>query len=111
MLVGDERNQCEGGGREAMNTEWAEAVKWTVLVVLHLAAGWLGRGVYDQPRRRATERALEAARLELRALTAHTMARHKARSEAASRGHATRRGKGKTAEELPRTFGVMEVEP
>jgi hypothetical protein len=94
-----------------MSAEWAEAIAWTALVALYLLAGWFARAVWDQPRRRATERALEAARLELKALAEHTMARHKARSEAAVRGHATRRGRVKTAEELPRTFGVMEVQP
>ena len=94
-----------------MNAEWAEVIKWTALVLLYLLAGWFARAVWDQPARRATERALESARLELKALTEHTMARHKARSEAAVRGHATRRGRGKAAEELPRTFGVMEMQP
>ena len=94
-----------------MNAEWAEAIKWTVLVVLYLLAGWLARGVWDQPARRATERALESARLELRALTAHTMARHKVRSEAASRGHATRRGRGKATEGVAWPVVGPEVQP
>lgn len=94
-----------------MSAEWIDAIKWTALVVLYLLAGWFARAVWDQPRRRATERALDAARLELKALTAHTMARHKARSEAAVRGHATRRGRGKAAEGLARPVVEPEVQP
>jgi hypothetical protein len=70
-------------------------------VLLYFLAGWFARGVWDQPARRATERALECARLELRTLTAHTMARHKARSEAAVRGHATRRAASAVAAAQP----------
>jgi hypothetical protein len=92
-----------------VNAEWAEVFKFGVLLAVYLLTGWFARGWYDAPARRALERALESARLELRALTAHTMARHKARSEAAVRGHATRRAASAVAAAQP-TIG-SEVRP
>ena len=115
-----------------MSAEWAEVIAWYGVPVLILAAGWFAHAVWDQPRRNATERALEAAlakqrateqlydglrrvyagcREQLATLTAHTMARHKARSEAAVRGHATRRGRGKASEGLAWPVIGPELEP
>jgi hypothetical protein len=94
-----------------MSAEWAELIAWYGVPVLLLAAGWFARAVWEQPRRNATEQALEQARLELRTLTAHTMARHKARSEAAVRGHATRRGRGKAMEGVEPPIVSLEFHP
>ena len=96
-----------------MSAEWAELIAWYGVPVLLLAAGWFARAVWEQPHRNATEQALEQARSELRTLTAHTMARHKARSEAAVRGHVTRRGRGnaKAVEWVERPGGGLEAQP
>jgi hypothetical protein len=84
-----------------MNAEWMDVATSAAIAVGNLVAGWFAHAVWDQPRRNATERALESARLELKALTAHTMARHKARSDAALRGHATRRAASAVAAAQP----------
>jgi len=90
----------------------AEAIVWFSMPVLLLAAGWFAHATWEQPHRNELEQALEQARLELKALTAHTMARHKARSDAAVRGHATRRGKTWNANhDGAQTVAVQEAQP
>ena len=90
-----------------MSAEWMDVATSAAIAVGNLVAGWFAHAVWDQPRRNATEQALEQARLELKALTAHTMARHRARSEAALRGHETRRGRALKAE---RDYASPEVQ-
>jgi hypothetical protein len=92
------------------------------MTVLSVASGWAWHWAWIKPDRAAAKLALEAAiakqrameqlyddlqrayagcRAELDTLTAHTMARHKARSEAALRGHATRRAASAVAAAQP----------